>query len=70
MKKEVLCAIYTRVSTENQAKKEFNLCEAQRKRIEHFIKSQEGFGIYDYFSDEGYSGKDLNRPGAINNKNI
>lgn len=61
MEKTISCAVYIRVSTENQAEKEFNSCETQRKRIEHFIKSQEGFGAYDYFSDEGYSRKDLDR---------
>lgn len=32
MKDKILCAIYTRVSTDNQAEIEFNLCEAQRER--------------------------------------
>ena len=27
------CAIYTRVSTDNQAEKEYNSCEAQEERI-------------------------------------
>jgi len=33
-------AIYTRVSTDNQAEKEFSSCEAQEEKIRSFIKSQ------------------------------
>lgn len=32
--KKLKCAIYTRVSTDNQAEKDFNSCEAQEVR--HF----------------------------------
>lgn len=62
MKGKVNCAIYTRVSTDNQAEKEFNSCGAQKNKIEHFIKSQSGFKMYDIFNDEGFSRKDLKRP--------
>jgi len=34
------CAIYTRVSTDTQAEKEFSSCEAQEEKIRFFIKSQ------------------------------
>jgi len=34
------CAIYTRVSTDLQAEKEFSSCEAQEEKIKSFIKSQ------------------------------
>ena len=30
------CAIYTRVSTDNQAEKEFSSCEAQEQKIRSF----------------------------------
>ncbi len=33
------CTIYTRVSTDNQAEKEFSSCEAQEARIKSFITS-------------------------------
>jgi len=36
------CAIYTRVSTDNQAEKEYNSCKAQEEKIKAYIKSQEG----------------------------
>ena len=32
------CAVYTRVSTDNQAEIEFNSCEAQESKINSFIK--------------------------------
>jgi len=57
------CAIYTRVSTTMQAEKEYNSCEAQKDRILSFIKSQEDMKLFKEYSDPGYSGGDLNRPG-------
>ena len=56
------CAIYTRVSTDNQAEVEFNSCEAQEAKIRSFIKSQENMDVFKVYKDEGYSGADLNRP--------
>ena len=57
------CAIYTRVSTAMQAEKEYNSCEAQKDRIVSFINSQEDMVLFKEYSDPGYSGGDLNRPG-------
>ncbi len=56
------CAIYTRVSTDNQVEVEFNSCEAQEAKICSFIKSQENMEIYKVYSDPGFSGANLNRP--------
>lgn len=56
------CAIYTRVSTDNQAEVEFNSCEAQEAKIRSFISSQEGMEVFKVYSDPGYSGGNLNRP--------
>jgi len=39
-KETVRCAIYTRVSPDNQAEKEFSSCEPQEEKIRSFIKSQ------------------------------
>ncbi|MFA5098280.1 MAG: recombinase family protein [Candidatus Margulisiibacteriota bacterium] len=55
-------AIYTRVSTDNQAEVEFNSCEAQELKIKSFIKSQDDIEIHDAYSDQGYSGASLERP--------
>ena len=55
-------AIYTRVSTDNQAEVEFNSCEAQELKIKSFIASQEKMEIYKTYSDQGYSGATLERP--------
>jgi len=56
-------AIYTRVSTDNQAEVEFNSCQAQEAKIRAFVSSQEEMEIYKVYSDEGYSGANINRPG-------
>jgi DNA invertase Pin-like site-specific DNA recombinase len=57
------CAVYTRVSTSMQAEKEYNSCEAQKDRIASFIKSQEDMEAFREYSDPGFSGGDLDRPG-------
>jgi len=56
------CAIYTRVSTDNQVEIEFNSCESQEEKIRAFISSQEDMTVFNVYKDEGYSGADLNRP--------
>ena len=59
------CAVYTRVSTEEQAEGKFSSLDAQREYCEAFLKSREGEGWKPYpaqYEDAGYSGKDTNRP--------
>ena len=56
------CAIYTRVSTDNQAEKDFSSCEAQEEKIRAFIKSQNNWVVFKVYSDAGYTGTNLNRP--------
>ncbi|MFH1379556.1 MAG: recombinase family protein [bacterium] len=63
--KSTPCAIYTRVSTDMQAEKDFNSCEAQTEKIKCFIESQEGYKLYKVYNDPGYTGANLNRP-ALN----
>ena len=60
---QVRCAVYTRVSTDQQAEVEFNSCQAQDDRIRAFIASQDGFILTGQYSDPGYSGANLDRPG-------
>ncbi|MBC7333747.1 MAG: recombinase family protein [Actinobacteria bacterium] len=55
------CAIYTRVSTDTQAEKEFSSCEAQEEKIRAFIKSQNNWEVFKVYSDPGYTGANLNR---------
>lgn len=52
---------YVRVSTEEQAKEGLSL-DAQRDKIKAFAIVQD-LHLVDIISDEGYSGKDMNRPG-------
>ncbi len=56
------CAIYTRVSTDNQAEKEFSSCDAQEQKIKSFIASQNNWRVFKVYSDAGYSGANINRP--------
>lgn len=50
-----ICGIYTRVSTEDQAREGFSLPE-QRERLEAMCKYK-GYEIYDYYEDAGISAK-------------
>jgi len=65
MQVKLRCAIYTRVSTDNQAEGEFNSCEAQLEKIKSFIKSQENMEVFKVYSDPGFTGANINRP-ALN----
>lgn len=53
-------AIYTRVSTEDQAREGTSL-EVQREYLEAFAK-REGWTVFDVYIDDGYSGILRNRP--------
>lgn len=53
-------AIYIRVSTEMQAEDGFSI-EGQRQRLSSFAQSQD-WTIFDFYVDDGYSAKDLERP--------
>ncbi|MDD4875040.1 MAG: recombinase family protein [Candidatus Pacebacteria bacterium] len=57
-----MCAVYTRVSTDIQAEKEFSSCEAQEEKIKHFVESQNDFSVFKVYSDAGYTGANTNRP--------
>ena len=50
-----ICAIYTRVSTEDQAREGFSLGE-QKLRLTDYCKMM-GYEIYDYYEDSGISAK-------------
>ena len=56
------CVIYTRVSTDNQAEKEFSSCEAQEQKIKSFIASQNDWQVFKVYNDAGFSGATLQRP--------
>ena len=62
MDNKLQCAVYTRISTDNQAEVEFNSCEAQEAKIRSFILSQENMEIFKVYSDPGFTGANLNRP--------
>ncbi len=56
----VRCAIYTRVSSEEQAKEGYSLA-AQDERLRSHAKSQ-GWAVYKLYVDDGYSAASRNRP--------
>ena len=60
------CAIYTRVSTEEQAENPEGSIKNQELRLREFVKLKNmvaPFGeVYVVFSDPGVSAKDMNRP--------
>ena len=61
----VRCAIYTRKSTEEGLKQEFNSLDAQREAAEAYITSQRGQGwvcIQDRYDDGGFTGGNMERP--------
>ena len=66
MQAKMNCAVYTRVSTDNQAEIEFNSCEAQEEKIKSFIHSQEDMELYKVYSDPGYTGASIYRPALKN----
>lgn len=55
-----LVACYIRVSTDEQAEHGISI-PAQKSRLAAYCQAQ-GWEIYDFFIDDGYSGKDLKRP--------
>lgn len=63
--KTVRCAIYTRVSTDDQAQGEYSSLKAQKDICEHYISihREEGWISALYFEDPGFSGSNMERPG-------
>ncbi|MBY6267991.1 recombinase family protein [Parageobacillus thermoglucosidasius] len=53
-------AIYIRVSTEDQAREGYSI-QMQKDKLQAYCISQ-GWDIEDFYIDDGYSAKDLNRP--------
>ena len=58
--KQIRAAIYTRVSTEDQAKEGFSL-DAQMDKLISYCKARD-WAIGGEYVDDGYSGRDIKRP--------
>lgn len=58
------CAIYTRVSTDEQARSDYSSLDRQREICESYINifREQGWKVAGVYEDGGFSGKDLNRP--------
>ncbi len=56
-KEIVRCAVYTRVSTDNQVEKDYSSLESQKEHILNFIRSRkfEGWELFDIYKDAGFS---------------
>lgn len=54
-------ALYTRVSTEDQAREGFSLA-AQRERLHAYCTAKDAWDVVEVYSDEGFSGRDTKRP--------
>src|SRR6195256_2590561 len=64
-RRNLRCAIYTRVSTDQGLEQDFNSLDAQREASEAYIKSQAHEGwrlIRDRYDDGGFSGGSMDRP--------
>ena len=63
--KVILCAIYTRKSTDEGLQQDFSSLDAQREAGEAFIASQRNEGwqlVPDRFDDGGFTGGNMDRP--------
>ena len=64
MNEKIITAIYIRVSTEEQAKEGFSI-NAQTEKLKAYALAKD-WGIYDFYIDDGKSGKDLTGRPEIN----
>ncbi|MGA7294257.1 MAG: recombinase family protein, partial [Terriglobales bacterium] len=58
----IICGLYTRVSSRNQADADYSSLETQRERLEAYCQSQENYSIFRVYEDGGYSADSLDRP--------
>ena len=56
-------AIYIRLSVEDGDKEESNSITNQRMLLNQFLKDNSDIEVYDYYTDDGFSGTDFERPG-------
>ena len=64
--KQVRCAIYTRVSTDQGLEQDFNSLDAQYDASQAYIRSQAHAGwtlVRSKYDDAGFSGGNTDRPG-------
>jgi site-specific DNA recombinase len=58
----IICGLYTRVSSRNQADADYSSLETQRERLEAYCRSQDHYIIYRVYEDGGYLADSLDRP--------
>ena len=57
-----ICGLYTRVSSRNQAERDYSSLESQREKLEAYCQSQDQYTIYRVYEDGGYSADTIHRP--------
>jgi len=55
-------ALYERLSKDDELQGESNSITNQKKYLEEYA-SKNGFGVFRHFTDDGYTGRNFNRPG-------
>lgn len=60
-----LAGIYTRLSVEDEEDEELNSIGNQKKIILDYLKDKDDISVVDYYSDNGYTGMNYNRPDFI-----
>jgi|TARA_Y100000310_G_scaffold339780_1_gene433544 site-specific DNA recombinase len=58
---KIIAALYCRVSTYDQTTLDFSSLDSQEQALKDWCK-QEGWQVFDVYTDKGISAKDLNRP--------
>ena len=61
-KLECLCGIYSRLSVEDGDDEEQNSIGNQKKIVLDFLKEHPEIKVVDFYSDNGYTGMNYNRP--------
>ena len=63
MKKKIWkVGVYMRISRDDDINKESNSIVNQRNYLTDYLSREKDMEIYDYYSDDGYTGTDFNRP--------
>lgn len=53
---------YVRISNDDHDKKESNSITSQKNLIQSYINSHPDLRLYDFYTDDGYTGTNFNRP--------
>ena len=60
--RELICGLYTRVSSRRQLHETYGSLEGQRERLEDYCKNRDRLRMHKVYEERAYSGESLNRP--------